>query len=67
MIDATSSDKIAGKPVGHDEFKNSFTNIIGIENSKLYKNRLIAEILNENFEPKLKKMVENLIEKYLKG
>ncbi len=67
LIDATSSDKIAGKPVGHDEFKNSFTNIIGIENSKLYKNRLIGEILNENFEPKLKKMVENLIEKYLKG
>lgn len=69
LIDATSTDEKAGKPVGHDEFKNSFTNLIGVENSQKRMQNLITQIEQDcqNFAPNLQNLIKNLITKYLKG
>ena len=69
LIDATATSEEAGKPTNHDEFKNSFVNLIGIERSKAYKEKIIAEI-GENlkdYDENLVNLISNLIEKYLKG
>ncbi|MSN95878.1 polyprenyl synthetase family protein [Campylobacter sp. FMV-PI01] len=69
IIDVTLTSKEAGKPTNNDKFKNSFVNLIGLEKSIKIKNELINSIILdiEKFEPKLKNLVLNLIEKYLKG
>ena len=69
LIDATSSAEVAGKPVHNDEFKNSFVNLIGIERSKAYKDRLLDEINQamSGEDENLVNLISNLIEKYLKG
>ena len=69
LIDATATSEEAGKPVQNDEFKNSFTNLIGVERSKEYKDKILAEIENEmkGYELNLASLISNLIEKYLKG
>jgi len=69
IIDATMSSKEAGKPTGNDEFKNSFTNLIGIDKSRKIRDEISKEILAdiEKTEPKLKSLLENLITTYLKG
>lgn len=69
IIDATMTQKEAGKPTHNDENKNSFTNLVGVSESIKIKNSLIDEIIDDTkrCEPKLIKMIENLINKYLKG
>lgn len=68
IIDTTKSAKDCGKPTHNDTNKNSFTNLLGIKKAIEYKNELIAEILRDcaQIEPKFCKMIENLINKYLK-
>ncbi|MCD8212810.1 MAG: polyprenyl synthetase family protein [Campylobacter sp.] len=69
IIDATSDENTAGKPTLNDTTKNSFTNLLGINGAKDSRNELIAKILNElNSLPNgIKNVVENLINKHLKG
>lgn len=68
LLDATSSAEEAGKPVGHDGHKNSFTNLLGIEGAKRVKNEHIALIQGEldELDSGIKEMIQNLIRKYLK-
>jgi len=69
LLDATSTQKEAGKPTNNDIFKNSFTNLLGIDGAKNYKSNLISQIEKnaQEFHPKIRDLIRNLIEKYLKG
>lgn len=69
IIDLTLSNEEAGKPTHNDICKNSFTNLLGLEKSIEYKNNLICEIKSEvlSIDEKLFDMVNELINKYLKG
>ncbi|MDU6827675.1 MAG: polyprenyl synthetase family protein [Campylobacter sp.] len=69
LIDATSDESEAGKPVHNDATKNSFTNLLGIKGARDSKNELIAKIRRELSDmPKgVCNVVENLIDKHLKG
>ena len=69
IIDATMSSKEAGKPTGNDEFKNSFTNLIGIDESRKIRDEISKNILEQiqKTEPKLLNLIQNLINTYLKG
>ena len=62
LIDATATSEEAGKPVNHDEFKNSFVNLIGVERSKAYKEKIIAEISEnlQNYDENLVNLISNL-------
>lgn len=69
IIDATQSEKEAGKPTNNDTFKNSFTNLLGIDEAIKYKQNLINKITDESakFGQNLQDLIQNLIDKYLKG
>lgn len=69
LIDATQSADIALKPTGHDENKNSFTNLLGIDGAKRAKDELLSKIYAKlNLAPDgVKNVITNLIQKYLKG
>lgn len=69
IIDATKSAKESGKPTLNDTNKNSFTNLLGLQQANLYKNDTIAEILDKSskIDAKFSQMIEKLINKYLKG
>ncbi len=69
LIDATSDESEVGKPVHNDATKNSFTNLLGIDGARASKNELIAKIRRELSDmPKgVCIVVENLIDKHLKG
>ena len=69
LIDATSDESEAEKPVHNDVTKNSFTNLLGIDGARASKNELIAKIRRELSDmPKgVCNVVENLIDKHLKG
>lgn len=67
IIDVTLSEDEAGKPIGNDEDKNSFINILGLDESINYANNLAKKIEQEfkEFEPKLQNALNPLLEKYL--
>jgi len=67
IIDVTLTEDEAGKPIGNDEDKNSFINILGLDDSIKYANNLAKTIKDEfnEFEPKLKEALKELLEKYL--
>lgn len=44
IIDATLSSEEAGKPTGNDEHKNSFVNLLGLEEAQRHKQVLLAEL-----------------------
>lgn len=44
LIDATQTSKEAGKPTGNDSFKNSFTNLLGVEEAIKRRDALVAEL-----------------------
>jgi farnesyl diphosphate synthase len=44
LIDATQTSKEAGKPTGNDGFKNSFTNLLGVEEAIKRRDALVAEL-----------------------
>lgn len=69
IIDATQNSEKVGKPTKNDLCKNSFTNLLGVKHSKIYKENLITQITNDikSHENGVRDMVLNLIEKYLKG
>lgn len=67
IIDVTLSAVEAGKPTGNDEDKNSFINLIGLEESIKYADNLAHKIEEDfrSFEPKLQSSLTGLLEKYL--
>jgi len=67
IIDVTLSQEEAGKPIGNDEAKNSFINLLGLEGSIEYANNLANKIELEfnRFEPKLQGALQGLLSKYL--
>jgi len=67
IIDVTLSEEEAGKPIGNDEAKNSFINLLGLEGSIEYANNLANKIELEfnRFEPKLQGALQGLLSKYL--
>jgi len=64
IIDAVKSSEEAGKPTNNDEVKNSYTNLLGVDKAKSYRDGLIIKLkeelidLNPNLKIKLTKMVE---------
>ena len=67
IIDETSTQEEAGKPIGNDSDKNSFINILGLEESMAYADNL-ANSLNkriDSFDSKLKLALEPLLIEYL--
>ncbi|MEE3712368.1 polyprenyl synthetase family protein [Campylobacter sp. CLAX-7218-21] len=67
IIDATSSSDKAGKPTNNDSSKNSFTNLLGVDKAIEARDELEKQIINQIQNQDVKKLVSNLINKYLKG
>ena len=67
IIDATSSSDKAGKPTNNDSSKNSFTNLLGVDNAIEARDELEKQIINQIQNQDVKELVSNLINKYLKG
>lgn len=67
IIDATSSSDKAGKPTNNDSSKNSFTNLLGVDKAIEARDELEKQIINHIQNQDVKKLVSNLINKYLKG
>jgi len=67
IIDVTSTEGEAGKPIGNDSDKNSFTNIIGLDNSIEYANNLAKRLEKEfrEFDSKLQSALKPILDKYL--
>ncbi|EAJ6872282.1 polyprenyl synthetase family protein [Campylobacter coli] len=67
IIDETMSEEESGKPSKHDEHKNSFVNLLGLENAIKSKEDLINECKNDlnDLDANLAKMIKSLIIKYL--
>lgn len=67
IIDETMESKVAGKPTKHDTHKNSFVNLLGLQKAIECKENLKKECEQDlnNFDPKIKAMIENLIARYL--
>ncbi|EIU9966964.1 polyprenyl synthetase family protein [Campylobacter coli] len=67
IIDETMSEEESGKPSKHDEHKNSFVNLLGLENAIQSKEDLINGCKNDlnDLDANLAKMIKSLIIKYL--
>ncbi|CAD7288320.1 Farnesyl diphosphate synthase [Campylobacter majalis] len=67
IIDATSDESKAGKPVHNDSEKNSFTNLMGVDGAIKAKNELIDKILTalEKLPNAINDVVKALINKHL--
>lgn len=65
IIDATMTTDEAGKPTNHDEYKNSFVNLLGLKGAQNERDKLIDEIKVD--DKKVQNLLDSLIEKYLKG
>ena len=67
IIDETQSTQEAGKPTGHDSDKNSFINLLGLDESIIHADKLAKEIESrfEQFDDKLQVALLPLITKYL--
>lgn len=65
IIDVTMTKDEAGKPTHHDEDKNSFVNLLGLKGAQDEQDKLISEIKID--DKKVQNLLDNLIEKYLKG
>lgn len=66
IIDVTLSSKESGKTTGVDESKNSFVNLLGLDEAKIERDRLVDELKSEleSFPKALKRNTLSLIEKY---
>ena len=67
ILDATQTDKDAGKPTNHDKDKNSFVNILGLDGAIDYANMMSLQLqdkLNKMDRP-LKEALEELVIKYI--
>ncbi|EAC2152955.1 polyprenyl synthetase family protein [Campylobacter coli] len=67
IIDETMSEEESGKPSKHDEHKNSFVNLLGLEKAIQSKENLINECKNDlgDLDANLAHMIKSLIIKYL--
>ncbi len=67
IIDETMSEEESGKPSKHDEHKNSFVNLLGLEKAIQSKEDLINECKNDlnDLDANLAKMIKSLMIKYL--
>jgi len=67
ILDVTQTKESAGKPTSFDGDKNSFINILGLEESLKYADNLAKKLESDflSFEPKLKGALNHLIEQYL--
>ena len=67
IIDETQSEEEAGKPTGNDGDKNSFVNLLGLEQTVIEADTLAKDLQRrfEDFEKKLQSALAPLIEKYL--
>lgn len=67
IIDETMSEEESGKPSKHDEHKNSFVNLLGLEKAIQSKENLINECKNDlgDLDTNLAHMIKSLIIKYL--
>jgi len=67
IIDETQSSEEAGKITGNDGEKNSFINLVGLEESITQANALASELEEQfhTFDEQLQKALEPLIHKYL--
>lgn len=67
IIDVTQSSEEAGKTTNNDEDKNSFVNLLGLEETVAYKNRLLKELMEEaegKFPQALAKSLTGLMQGY---
>lgn len=67
IIDATSSENEAGKPVANDVNKNSFVNLLGLEGAKQELEELRAKIIKNATKLGVGLVVVELIQTHLKG
>jgi len=67
IIDVTQSSQEAGKPTQNDKDKNSFINILGLDESVKYADSLAKKLELEfkNFEKKMQDALRGLLDKYL--
>ncbi len=67
IIDETMSEEESGKPSKHDEHKNSFVNLLGLEKAIQSKENLINECKNDldDLNANLVHMIKSLMIKYL--
>ncbi len=67
ILDVTKSSKEAGKPTNSDGDKNSFINILGVEESIEYANSLASRIKEKflTFDERLQASLKNILDKYL--
>ncbi|ECL5270211.1 polyprenyl synthetase family protein [Campylobacter coli] len=67
IIDETMSEEESGKPSKHDEHKNSFVNLLGLEKAIQSKENLINEYKNDldDLDANLAHMIKSLMIKYL--
>jgi farnesyl diphosphate synthase len=67
ILDAIADEKEVGKPIGNDTDKNSFINIIGLEESIEYANNLAVKIENsfKEFDLNLQTTLKDILDKYL--
>jgi len=67
VIDVTQSSEEAGKTTNNDEDKNSFVNLLGLDETIAYKNRLLNELITEaegKFPPNLAASLTGLMRAY---
>ena len=67
IIDVTQSSEEAGKTTNNDEDKNSFVNLLGLDETIAYKNRLLNELITEaegKFPPNLAASLTGLMRAY---
>lgn len=67
IIDATSSEGEAGKPVENDTNKNSFVNLLGLDGAKAELEKLRAKIIKNSAKLDLGVFIAELMQKHLKG
>ncbi|EKN0169390.1 polyprenyl synthetase family protein [Campylobacter coli] len=67
IIDETMSEEESGKPSKHDEHKNSFVNLLGLEKAIQSKENLINECKNDlgDLDANLAHMIKSLMIQYL--
>ncbi|EOG4127181.1 polyprenyl synthetase family protein [Campylobacter jejuni] len=67
IIDVTTSQEQSGKPTNNDTHKNSFVNLLGLEQAIKTKENLLSECEQdlEKLNEKLAQMIQNLIVQYL--
>lgn len=69
IIDATLSSEEAGKPTQNDGHKNSFVNLLGLEEAQKEKQKLLLELDGElsKLDAALSKRLKSIVEAYFKG